>query len=86
WLGIELVGRKYRDAVGAKLVLEVNGQKLTRTILGGGSYLSASDRRIIFGLGNATRIDTLTVTWPDRRVQRWRGLKIDCYHRLRQKN
>src|SRR5207244_5381883 len=60
WLGIELVGNPYRDAVGAKLVLEVGGQKLMRIIKGGGSYLSASDRRVLFGLGKSDTVGRLT--------------------------
>ena len=83
WLGVRLVGKKYRDAVGAKLVLEVSGQKLTRTILGGGSYCSASDLRVIFGLGQATTAGKLTVTWPSsKKTQDWTNLAIDQYHKL----
>jgi hypothetical protein len=86
WLGIELVGNPYRDAVGAMLTLEVSGRKLVRAVKGGGSYLSASDRRIIFGLGKAERVGRLTVTWPSgqTRTQSWDNLKIDQYHRLTQ--
>lgn len=86
WLGIDLVGKPYRDAVGAKLVLEVNGQKLTRTILGGGSYCSASDRRVVFGLGDASTVGKLTVTWPNSKKQQvWNGLAVDQYQRLEEK-
>lgn len=86
WLGIELVGKPYRDAVGAKLLLEVGGQKLMRMVKGGGSYLSASDRRVIFGLGKSEKIDRLTVTWPSGKVrsQTWENLAIDQYHKLKQ--
>jgi hypothetical protein len=86
WLGIELVGNPYRDAVGAKLILEVGGQKLMRMIKGGGSYLSASDRRIVFGLGKCDKVDRLTVTWPsgEPRKQTWENLAIDRYHKLEQ--
>jgi hypothetical protein len=82
WLGIELVGNPYRDAVGAKLTLEVGGQKLVRTVKGGGSYLSASDRRIIFGLGTHQKAGRLTVRWPSGRIQTWDGLTVDRYWRL----
>ena len=37
---------------------------LIRTVDGGGSYLSASDPRIHFGLGDASRIDRLEVGGP----------------------
>jgi hypothetical protein len=82
WLGIELIGKPYRDAVGAKLTLEVMGQQLVRTIRGGGSYLSASDRRVVFGLGQNKTTGTLTVRWPSGRVQTWKGLACDRYWRL----
>jgi hypothetical protein len=84
WLGIELVGKPYRDAVGAKLVLEVGDQKLMRMIKGGGSYLSASDRRVLFGLGKSDKVGRLTVTWPSGqpRTQTWENLAIDRYHKL----
>jgi hypothetical protein len=86
WLGIELVGNPYRDAVGAVLNLEVGNQKLLRAIKGGGSYLSASDRRVIFGLGKAEKVGRLTVSWPsgEPRTQSWDNLETDRYHRLTQ--
>jgi hypothetical protein len=82
WLGVALTGKPSPDAVGAKLTLEADGRKLVRTIKGGGSYLSASDRRVVFGLGPARRFDRLTVRWPSGRVQNWVGLDIDRYWRL----
>ena len=87
WLGVELVGRPYRDAVGAKLTLEVGGRKLLQTVLGGGSYMSASDRRVIFGLGDQKQVGRLTVCWPADKmgkvaVQTWDGLAVDRYWRL----
>jgi hypothetical protein len=86
WLGIELRGRDRRDVVGAKLVLEVNGQRLTRFAKGGGSYLSSGDRRIVFGLGQATSVGRLSVTWPsgEPREQHWDGLATDRYWRVAQ--
>jgi hypothetical protein len=71
WLGVALKGRADRDAVGARLPLEVKGQKLVRAIKGGGSYLSASDRRVVFGLGAADRAFRLTVRWPSGQEQTW---------------
>ena len=32
---------------------------------GGGSYLSASDPRLHFGLGAATKADSIEIRWPD---------------------
>ena len=84
WIGVQLVGNPNRDAVGAEVVLEVNGRRLIRQVKGGGSYLSASDRRIVFGLGECTKADKLTVKWPYGKTQTWEGadLSLDKYSRL----
>jgi enediyne biosynthesis protein E4 len=84
WLGIELAGKEHRDVAGAKVVVEVDGRRLTRFAKGGGSYLSSADRRLLFGLGKAAQISRLTVIWPWGPQQYWRGeqLPIDRYWRL----
>ena len=84
WLGLELVGRRHRDVVGARVVVEAGGRRLTRFATGGGSYLSAGDRRLLFGLGPADRVESVTVFWPGGPEQRWAGtvLKTDRYWRL----
>ena len=53
-----------RDAIGARLTARVGPVTLVRTVDGGGSYLSASDPRVHFGLGDASRVDRLEVRWP----------------------
>jgi hypothetical protein len=82
WLGVELLGRDHADVVGAKLVLEVGGRRLTRFTKGGGSYLSSGDRRILFGLGTAAEVGRLTVFWPSGEEQHWDGLAVDRYWSL----
>jgi hypothetical protein len=82
WLGVELVGKPYHDAVGARLTLEVGDRSLLRTVKGGGSYLSSSDRRLLFGLGTEKTVGRLTVRWPSGKTQTWDGLAVDRYWRL----
>jgi hypothetical protein len=82
WLGVALAGKGHRDVVGARLTLEVGGRKLTRFAQGGGSYLSSSDRRHVFGLGAAGQAGRLTVAWPGGKEEHWDGLAVDRYHRL----
>ncbi len=81
WLGVQLAGKDNACVVGARAVLEVDGQRLTRFVKGGGSYASSGDRRLVFGLGKA-KPGRLTVTWPDRSEQRFDGLSADCYYRI----
>jgi hypothetical protein len=54
-----------RDAIGAVARLTVGGATQLRLVKGGGSYASASDRRLHFALPAATRDATLHVRWPD---------------------
>ncbi|MFQ5718011.1 MAG: CRTAC1 family protein [Acidobacteriota bacterium] len=70
FLAIRLVGGiSNRDGVGARVTATVGKQSLTRERKGGGSFLSASDPRLHFGLGAATRVDHLEIRWPSGTVQ-----------------
>src|SRR5947209_15399154 len=51
WLGLKLVGKKAnRDAIGARITWQAGDLKRSRTKVGGGSYLSAHDPRVVLGL------------------------------------
>lgn len=85
WVGVRLVGRKAnRDAIGARVVYRAG--KLQRQVakVGGGSYLSSHDPRLVLGLGPETRLDWLEVHWPKPStvIDRFTDLKIDCYTTL----
>lgn len=86
WVGLELVGdgvRSNRSAVGAVVEIEAGGHTYTHFIAGGGSYLSASDRRLTVGLGReVARVDRVAVRWPSGRLQEYRGLPTGQYWRL----
>jgi enediyne biosynthesis protein E4 len=85
WLRLDLVGdgkKSNRNAIGARVEIEVGGRKLVRWITGGGSYLSASDRRLSIGLGGADRADRVTVNWPSGRKQEFGKLPGNSSWRL----
>lgn len=73
-----------RDAVGARVSVEVGARRLERFILSGTSYGSTGDFRAHFGLGEADRIDALSVTWPDGRRERFEGGPADRVVTVRQ--
>ena len=85
WLGVRLIGVKSnRDGYGALLNAEFAGRRLVRQCQTGGSYLSASDRRVHFGLGSATRIEKLTVQWPSGHTDTYSNMEADRYMTLRE--
>ena len=76
-LRLELVGdgkKSNRNAIGAQVEIDSGGRKQVRWIHGGGSYLSASDRRLLIGLGSAGKADRVTVKWPSGEQQEYRDL------------
>jgi hypothetical protein len=84
WLGFALAGRKHRDLVGTRIVIKAGKQQQTRFVKGGGSYMSASDPRQLFGLGKETRIESVTVYWSWGGKETWDGkqFETDRYWRL----
>ena len=82
WLGIKLVGRKSNiDAVGARIAYQAQDLKRSRMKVGGGSYLSDHDPRIVLGIGKRTKIDWLEIKWPlpSGATERFADLPIDRY-------
>jgi hypothetical protein len=65
WLRVALAGsRGNRDAIGARVWLTTADGTQVRDVTTGGSYLSAADPRLLFGLGRANRVTKLRVRWP----------------------
>ena len=82
WLGITLQGRKCnRDAVGARVSYQAGGQVRKRMKIGGSSFLSAHDPRLVLGTGPTDRIDWIEVIWPQPSgiTERFTPLTIDRY-------
>lgn len=77
WLRVKLVGtNSNRDAAGARVaVRRTDGSTLWRRAHTDGSYLSASDIRVHFGLGDRAAIDFVGVVWPSGQRERWRGIE-----------
>src|SRR5207248_189225 len=60
-----------RDGVGARVAVTAGGRRRVAARCGGGSYQSAGDPRLHFGLGSARRVDGVEVRWPSGRVDRF---------------
>lgn len=86
WLGLRLVGGDPAlDRPGARAELVRRGAPtLWRRSASDGSFGSASDPRVLFGLGGGTDIETLRVHWPDGQVERFATPPLGRYTTLRQ--
>jgi hypothetical protein len=64
WLKVKLAGTKSnRSAIGATVIARYGGRRQAQAVLAQSSYLSVSDRRLHFGLGQAASAD-LEIHWP----------------------
>jgi len=82
WLGVKLAGTKSNpDAVGARITYQAQDLKRTRMKVGGGSYLSDHDPRMVLGIGQRAKIDWLEIKWPQPSgaTERFEDLPIDRY-------
>jgi hypothetical protein len=78
WLTLLLIGHtSNRDAIGAEVKITAAGQSQWATVSTASSYLSASDKRVHFGLGPATSAD-VEIRWPSGIVQSLKGVKADA--------
>ena len=85
WMRLELVGdgkKSNRNAIGARIEIEAGGRKLVRWINGGSSFLSATERRQVIGLGPAAKAERITVVWPSGAKQEYRDLDAGHSWRL----
>jgi enediyne biosynthesis protein E4 len=74
-----------RDAAGALVwVTAASGQRKVAEVRLGSSYASTSDKRLHFGLGNADRVEKITVRWPSGAKQTFTGLAADTFYYLRE--
>jgi hypothetical protein len=85
WLILCLEGTdSNRDAIGARVSVKARGRTWTCWRFGGGSYQSAHDPRLHFGLGDVSNLDEVAVLWPSGRLERFPGVTVDTGHLLRE--
>ena len=82
WLGLKLEGRDCnRDAVGARVTWSAGGKKQVRLKNAGGSYLASHDPRLVLGLGQADKVDSIEIQWPkpSTHVEKLTSVAADRY-------
>ena len=85
WLHVELIGTDgNRNAIGAKIQLKTAERTQVREVYAGESYMSANSFIIEFGVGGATQIETLQVTWLNGDVQELHNIPVNQRVRVKQ--
>jgi hypothetical protein len=79
WVELRLIGhgKTPRDAVGTTVYLTAAGMRQRDDIVSGGSYLSSSDMRVHFGLGDAVKADEVEIHWSGGPVEKLRPPEVD---------
>jgi len=85
WLGVRVTGPVGRDMPGAKITLQrEDGHGPMRHVHSDGSYASANDPRVLFGLGDAKALTGIRVQWPDSRLEEWSISGVNRWITLKQ--
>ncbi|MFQ5731010.1 MAG: CRTAC1 family protein [Planctomycetaceae bacterium] len=75
WISLRLIGtRSSRTPIGTVVRVETTEGTQIRQLIGGGSYASARDPRLLFGLGKS-RVKRIRIRWPSGREQLIDGIE-----------
>ena len=84
WITLELGGapgsKSNRLAIGARVTVTAGSLRQMDEVRSGGSYLSQHDLRVHFGLGAATKVDSVEIRWPSGKVETLRDVAADHFY------
>ena len=81
WIGITTVGTKSnRDGIGAQVkIVSASGLTQYFTVNTAVGYLSASDKRVVAGLGSDATAKSIEIRWPSGIVQKFENVQARQY-------
>jgi hypothetical protein len=71
-----------RSAIGAQVLVSWKGQQQVQEVSGGSGFCAQNQRRLHFGLGEAARVDKVTVRWPSGKVQELSQPALNQLHKI----
>jgi hypothetical protein len=79
WVGLRLLDPQHgnRDAIGAEFTVRAGTRSWWGMIQPATSYMGSHDPAVTVGLGNASSVDAIEVSWPDGTKQLFTGIPID---------
>jgi hypothetical protein len=85
WIAIRTVGTKSnRDGIGARISVIAGTRTLVDEVRSGSSYNSSSDMRVHFGLGSASKVNSVQIRWPSGLIERFDNLPADSIQMLKE--
>jgi len=86
WISFQLEGaRSNRLALNARVKITAGGLVQTSEVRSGGSYLSQSDLRVHFGLGDKQRVDKVEIFWPEGATETLTSLVADHFYCVKER-
>ncbi len=80
WVGFKVRAQSgHPSGIGARIVVRVGDRAYLREAGAGPSYLSQNGSDVLFGLGEATRVERVEVSWPGGRREVWSDLDVDRF-------
>jgi hypothetical protein len=86
WLIVDTIGTKSnRDGIGAQIrIVTEDGKQQYNIVSTASSYLSASDKRAYFGLGDSTAAKLIEIHWPSGLVQSFSKVRANQIFTVRE--
>ena len=87
WIDLELEGtRSNRSAIGARVEVTWGGRTQRQDVLAASGFSAQNQRRLHVGLGAATSVERVSITWPSGRTQVIERPAVDQLHRITEPN
>jgi len=85
WIQFELEGTaSNRSAIGARVELHWNGQVQAQAVTAASGFSAQNQRRLHYGLGDATTVDRAVIQWPSGKRQTIERPQIDTRHHVKE--
>ncbi len=80
WILIKCTGtRSNRSAIGTRVKVTTADRSQINEVMSGSGYYSQNDLRLHFGLGRASKVDTVEVAWPSGVKETFRDLAVNRF-------
>lgn len=85
WISLRLEGTETnRDGAGSLVWVTAGGKRYFSECRLSSSYASSSDKRLFFGLADATKIEKVEIRWLSGHTQTFRSLPVNVFYWIRE--